>query len=141
MTTPRLVSILAIIYLLSSCDDPGEVQNKIFINTTWYSQEIEYSWNDQPNNIILKFSENSVEFNLPGGDGLLASNLLKEHSPTTPTHFKSTYSSNDKEIILDPGGYNIHLEISGDSLIWKGGLPVSRDYISLKKTGPVVRMK
>jgi hypothetical protein len=69
------------------------------------------------------------------------SNLLKEHSPNTPTHFKSTYSSNDKEIILDPGGYNIHLQISGDSLIWKGGLPVSRDYISLKKTGPVVRMK
>lgn len=125
-----------------SSENKEQINN--FANTTWYSQELQYSWKvDVPNNIILKFSADSVEFDLPGGDGLLASDLLKTRSATTPKHFTVSYSLKDNEIILDPGftGYNIHMEISGDSLIWKGGRPVSRDYISLKKTGPVIRLK
>lgn len=122
---------------------PAEPRNQ-FAYSTWYSDELEYSWKaDIPNNIVLSFLEDSVEFNLPGGDGLLAGDLLKKRSPTTPKRMMLRYKVKGNEVILDPGlfGYDIHMEISGDTLIWKGGRPINQDHISLRKTGPVKRLK
>lgn len=138
-----LIQILVLTIFICSC--APKVENKNFYHTIWYSPELQYSNSDRPiNNLVLSFAEETVDFDTPGDKGYLASLLLDVRDVTIPNHYTWKYSANEKEIILDPGltGYNIHLEISGDSLIWRGKMPpIGRDYISLKKTGPVERLK
>jgi hypothetical protein len=127
----KIQFILAMAFLAGCIMSCGEMPNvpddtekkdstayKKFINTIWYSQELQYSYKVEiPNNIVLSFSADKVDFNLPQGDGMLASDLLHERGMRTPTHYNWGYTADANEIILDPDGYKIHLIISGDSLI------------------------
>lgn len=101
MNVKQYLVLLAVCGVIGSCDEGAKPQdekaaspqaaNHWFTNTTWYSRELQYSYKPEiPNNINLKFTGDSVDFNMPAADGMLVAEVLKERYSAlhpTPTHF------------------------------------------------------
>jgi hypothetical protein len=113
---------------------PSADKVKLF-NSEWMSGPVDPDRRDQPNVIVLHFYPDSVTFSLPNGNGLDVAGLLRVKATGQPNHYTWDYSVEKNTIVLDPGfgGYSIPVEMSGDSLIWKGHVPVEIDHISFKR--------
>lgn len=68
-------------------------------------------------------------------DGMGVADFLLGKAGGKENYYSWDYSVDGNKIVLDPGtfGIGIPLEVSGDSLIWKGKIPASLDHLAFKR--------